>query len=197
MVTLTCITALAGCEDPLPVYAVPDTIFEARFVSLTPDSLVIRDDGTGTNSRYPVMTIVYAVKNVYEETIQLKIDVTGSIEIWLPTRPDLNSTVALSNINITPTAAIDYDTDILTLNPGASIYIQAVINPKLSSGFYLHRYTSIRYRESRYSEWMYYFYYEPMKVAHRLNIQLERTTTGISSAGESILVITGMEPMPR
>jgi hypothetical protein len=191
------IVSLAGCEDLLPVYVVPDKIFEARYVSLTPDTLTIRDDGTGTNSRYPVMTIVYAVKNIYEETIQFTVDITGSVEIWIPTRPDLNSTVALSNINMTPTSSMNYDSGVLTLNPGASIFIQAVINPKLSSGFYIHRYTTIRVRELRYFEFLYYNYYNPLTVAHRMNIQLERTTTAVSAAGESILVITGLEPMPR
>lgn len=194
---LIVIVSLTGCEDPLPVYVVPDAIFEGRFISLTPDTLTIRDDGTGTNSRYPVMTIVYAIENVYEETIQLTAEITGSVEIWIPTRPEMNSTVALSNINISPTSAMNYDTDVLTLNPGASIFIQAVISPKLSSGFYLHRYTTIRLRELRYFEFLYYNYYNPLTVAHRMNIQLDRTTAGISAAGESILVITGLEPMPR
>ena len=191
------IVSLTVCEDPLPVYVAPERIFEARFVSLTPDTLTIRTNGPGTQAQYPMMTISYTITNVYEEAIQLPADLIGSVEIRISTRPEINSTVPVTNENIVPTAAFDTDTDVLTLNPGSSIYIHAVINPKLNTGYYLHRYTTIRLRELRYNEFLYYNYYNPLTVAHRLSIQLDRSTTGISTSDESILVITGLEPMPR
>ncbi len=191
------IVSLTVCEDPLPVYVAPERIFEARFVSLTPDTLTIRTNGSGTQAQYPILIISYTITNVYEETIQLPVDLTGSVEIRIPTRPEINSSVLVSNENIVPTTAFDRDANVLTLPPGSSIYIQAAVNPKLNTGYYLHRYTTIRLRELRYYEFLYYNYYNPLTVAHRLSIQLEQTTTGISVSDESILVITGLEPMPR
>lgn len=186
-----------GCEDLLPVYVAPERIFEATFVSLVPDTLTVRTNGEATQAQYPVMTVTYKVTNIYEETIQLTADLAGSIELWIPTRPEINSTVILTNDNIVPSAAFDDDKDIITLNPGASIFIRSAVNPKLNTGFYLHRYTTIRIRELRYTEFLYYNYYHPLTVAHRMSIQLERTTTGISASGGSVLVMTGLEPMPR
>jgi hypothetical protein len=143
------------------------------------------------------LTITYAVKNIYEETIQFTLSLSGTLEIWLPNRPDLNALYSISDQNITPTSAYNYSTGTLTLNPGQSLFLQSTIDPKLTTGFYIHKYAAVRHLEFRYSEYMYYFYYEPMTIINRLTIRLGSNLTGLSTTGEMKLVMTGMVPMPR
>ena len=94
------------------------------------------------------------------------------MEIWIPNSRAASSTIIFSNAEIQSTPAYNASTNILTLNPGASIYFKVRIDPKLASGFYLHKYAGEQSFTIYPSEYFIERIYKPLTVTGRFSVQL-------------------------
>jgi hypothetical protein len=192
---LTTAATSFSCDDPLPVYGQPDDIFEAALLGVIPDSVSFYDDGLGDRSRYPTIRMLYRIKNIYEETMQLQIAAEGTVEIWLPNRPELNSISAVTNANILPSAAFDAVTGLLTLHSGQSIFMEVYVNPRLTAGLFMHKYLAVDRIEFDWTGRIVYWYYKPFLLQSRLTMHIAAALKGISVKGESVMVMTGLLPL--
>jgi hypothetical protein len=170
-----------SCEDPLPPYLKPENIFVGGFSSI--DTFTVRYGGDldplGTFSYSGHNTFVMGVQNVYEETIQSQADISGKLEIWLPSNPDIKATMLLTNVQATGingTDVFDRTRNLLTINPGQSFYLRAYWNYKMDDGKWvnqdLENYTQIEYRNLNY-----YRIHDPTPFHARLTVSLIKNTS--------------------
>jgi hypothetical protein len=186
-----------GCEDMLPEYKVPGEVFEAKFTRYDVDTLQFsepRDGSGGAVATYLPYYVTFSITNIYEETFQYEIAPKGTMEIWLPFSRTASSTIGFSNAEIQSTPAYNASTNILTLNPGASIYYKVRIDPKLASGFYLHHYARERsytiYASSYYIERL----YDPLTMACRFSVQLSPDLPAVISETTISIQLKGRFP---
>ncbi len=165
----------AGCEDTLPVYQVPGGTFAATFTRNEVDTLQFsepRDGSGGAVATYIPYYVTFSVTNIYEETFQYEIAPIGILEIWIPFSRTASSSINFTDAELQPTAAYNSATRMLTLNPGASIYFRVRIDPKLASGFYLHKYASEQTSTVHASSYYIERIYNPLTITARFSVQL-------------------------
>lgn len=177
LVGAVCVPFLAGCEDLLPAYLPPENIFRASFVSLTTlgatDTVEFsepRDGSGGAVATYSPFYFSFQVKNTYEETFQYPVAPSGTTEIWMPGDRAASSSLPFTVSEMQPTTS--FDGSVLTLDPGASVYFRVRVEPKLATGYYLHKYAveqsftvhSLQHYISRL--------YQPLTVQVRFTLQL-------------------------
>jgi hypothetical protein len=186
-----------GCEDVLPVYQVPGEIFAASYIRNEVDTLQFsepRDGSGGAIATYLPYYVTFSVTNTYEETFQYDIAPKGTMEIWVPNSRTASSTNIFSDAEIQSTPAYNASTNILTLNPGASIYFKVRIDPKLASGFYLHKYaselSSTVYSSAYYIERI----YNPLTVTARFSVQLAPDLPAVTTETPITVQLKGRFP---
>lgn len=186
-----------GCEDLLPEYTAPADIFSASFAGVDTDTLEFsepRDGSGGAIATYSPYYVKFGVKNIYEETIQYTINTKGTLEIRLPSVPSGTSTVTITNSDIIATGAFNSSTNVLTLNPGASIYFRVRIDPKLINGFYLHKYAAERSNTVFSSQYYILRIYNPLTVMGRFSIQLTPNLPAITADEPIAINLKGRFP---
>ena len=188
---------LGGCEDVLPEYQVPGEIFAATFTSNEVDTLQFsepRDGSGGAIATYLPYYVTFSVTNTYEETFQYDIAPKGTMEIWVPHSRTASSTIIFSDTELQSTPAYNASTNILTLNPGASIYFKVRIDPKLASGFYLHKYASELSNTIHASAYYIERIYNPLTVTARFSVQLAPDLPAVTTETAITIQLKGRFP---
>jgi len=186
-----------ACEDPLPPYESPADIFSGEFYRFEYDTCKFREPRDGSDAKvatYETYPAYFKIHNTYEEAIQLKVSLTGSLEMWMPFDRTLKSTVPLTSSNIQPMGGYNPATGDLTLDPGSYIVIKANINPKLAGPFYIHKYATVDHLQDGGPGMLLYFY-RPLTVAVRLTVQLRPDLPTVTSEETVPLVLFGRVPM--
>lgn len=187
----------AGCEDALPEYQVPGEIFAAQFSSNDVDTLLFsepKDGSGGAIASYNPYYITFSVINTYEETFQYQIAPQGTMEIWLPYARNASSSFSFTAAELQSTAAYNSSTGVLTLNPGASIYFKVRIDPKLASGFYLHKYASEQTSTVHASSYYIERIYHPLTVTGRFSVQLAPDLPAVTTETAILIQLKGRFP---
>lgn len=99
-----------SCKEPLPPYEDPRNVFEG---SLDPEYVYAFNDNS--------LKIRFAIKNKFDETLQARAVLTGSLQISLRRNPDFKRTFFLSASNLVQATNYNPNSRILTINPGDSI----------------------------------------------------------------------------
>lgn len=175
-----------GCEDLLPEYHPPTNIFSAsvEYVEAVQDTVEFsepRDGSGGAVATYAPFFIVCSITNTYEETFQDIITPSGTLEILLPGNNSIKSTSLVSPTDIIPSSHYNDLTGVLTLDPRQKLYFRIKAEPKLSSGFYLHKYAT----ESNVTIFASRYYilktYQPLTLLARFSVQLSQQLPAITT----------------
>lgn len=185
----------AGCEDTLPLYTAPANTFSIDTSDVRSDTTIFSEPIDGSDASiatYAPYQITYKITNIYEETFQFVVNLKGTLEIWIPSARTTNSIVTVTNNSIVPTSDFNTTTNLLTLDPGKSIYIKVSIDPKLSQGYYIHRYVPVAY-----STWVRYVvtkYFDKFTMNSRFNVQLADNAPPLSFESSFTLYLKGNFP---
>ena len=180
---LTFASPIVSCDDPLPPYVKPENIFVGRFSSI--DTFTVRYSGDldplGKTSYSGHYTFLMGVENIYEETIQSQADISGKLEIWLPSNPDIRATMMITSVQaagVNGTDVFDRTKNLLTINPGQSFYLRAYWNYRMDDGKWVNQdldnYTQIEWRNLNY-----YRIHDPTPFHARLTVSLIKNTSTI------------------
>lgn len=169
-----CVLSASGCEDLLPEYRPPENIFQASYIGLstlaatdTVEFSEPRDGSGGAVATYSPFYLTFQVKNTYEETFQYPVTPSGTTEIWMPGDRAAASSRPFSLTEMQPTTS--FDGTVLTLDPGASVYFRVRVEPKLATGFYIHKYAA------EHSFTIHGLQYYIARLYHPLNLQVRFT----------------------
>lgn len=89
----------------------------------------------GTYDIGQFMEFVIGIENIYRETFQEKVSITGKMEVWLERDPSIRGSVNISNMDVAPTPNFMGST--LTLDPGDRFYLKLYWYLYLVDGRYL------------------------------------------------------------
>ncbi len=141
-----------SCNESLPVYIPPSDIFGAsvRPLNALTDTVrySMRDDNNPNLVRVTLITpfngYEIAIVNRYEETIQDKMEIEGTVDLLWAEKPDLNAVLTLSNTSIYD-GDLDPVTGLLTVNPGDTIRLRVFWNFRLTTNDWA--FTQVRYTD--------------------------------------------------
>lgn len=99
-----------SCKEPLPPHEDPRNVFDG---TIDAEYVYAPDDNS--------LKIRFAIKNKFDETLQGKASLTGSIQISLRRIPDRKRTFSLSSANLIQARNYNPNSRELTIDPGDSI----------------------------------------------------------------------------
>ncbi|MBI3110423.1 MAG: hypothetical protein HYZ01_02520 [Ignavibacteriales bacterium] len=102
--------SFSTCDEFLPAYSEPDAVLEATLS--TQYVLDITDNS---------LKVYLTARNVFDETLQAKADVTGTIELESLRDPSVRKAFLLSAANFIEAPGYNRNTGILTINPHQSV----------------------------------------------------------------------------
>ncbi len=117
---------LVRCEETLPPRLAPQNVLEVAGVNYMQGI----DKGG-----LPYMAFVITIRNNYDEVFQEKVNITGTMTIWMRGRPDLLATMEIRNGNIA--APSNFIGNTLTLEPGGKCFLQLYWYLYFNDGQYL------------------------------------------------------------
>lgn len=188
-----------GCEDLLPEYKAPENIFASNIehIDAVQDTVEFSEppDGSGgAVATYAPFYIICSITNTYEETFQYEINPKGIFEMWLPGNNTITSSVSVTVTDIIPSSTFNVSTRVLTLNPNQSIYFKVRVEPKLSSGFYIHKYAAEHSTTIFTSRYYVLKTYEPLAMRGRFSLQLTPSLPAIIGEGDFTINLKGRFP---
>ena len=175
---------ISGCEDLLPEYKKPDKVFEAyfttasthtvRYVASFNDEYTVANYTAYGNEIFDPFTVTFGVKNIFDETIQTKAVVKGSVVIFPDANPNYTETHLLTNDDLAKNSAYDPNTQTVTLNPNASVFVTTTLKFKLLDKLYMHYFAPVVSRDFiNYKGALHYqIVHAPMRATARITIQL-------------------------
>lgn len=184
-----------GCEDLLPEYHPPENVFKTAIVGFDPVSDTIEFTtaltGDGTVATYQTLYLLCTVTNIYEETFHNEIEPQGTIEILISEERSLNTISTISIEHLVPTVQYHSSTKMLTLDPQRFVYFKVEIRPKLSSGFYLHKYAKEKSTVFFFKDHYALKIFEPMKLKVKSTIQLSKNLPAVSDERVFTVILKG------
>ncbi|MHB1049448.1 MAG: hypothetical protein ACYC09_05145 [Bacteroidota bacterium] len=163
---LICMT-LAGCEDTLPEYILPEDFFivDVLYYDTTQFTFYSTNiSDTLTVYRYfgqPIDYVFWAknpsnpmifsgtpfkihfqmyIENIYEETMQSPADVQATLEIWSKDHPRIRSVETFDNSIFFGSPLYSLSNSSFTIDPGERLYFTVGWDFKLDNGRYIHEY---------------------------------------------------------
>ncbi len=122
---LACALVGVQCEETLPPRIEQQSALQI--------SSVISLQGTYEIGQF--MEFVIGIENIYRETFQEKVSITGKMEVWLEKNPSIRGFVNISNSDVSPTPNFSGTT--LTLEPGGRFFLKLYWYLYLEDGRYL------------------------------------------------------------
>ena len=121
LLMLAFVMTILSCDEAFPPRMVPSKIIVLRQALAT----------------YDVNNIDFSIvgENIYEETLQDTVDISGKIHLWWKKRSEIQAVIELTNQNfiVPPTRIIP--PGILTMDPGERFFIKARWNLITDNGY--------------------------------------------------------------
>jgi hypothetical protein len=100
----------SGCDETLPQRVEPAKVFTASVRGM----YIYRITANGAG-------VVLKIVNTYEETLQAKLSLDGSVDIQWNRYPEYRASIPIRNFTLTYSGVYDSRTGIVTLDPGDSL----------------------------------------------------------------------------
>jgi hypothetical protein len=116
----------SGCDETLPQRVEPAKVFTASARGM----YIYRITANGAG-------VVLKIVNTYDETLQEKLSLDGSVDIQWNRSPDYWASIPIKNFTLTYSGVYDSQTGIVTLDPGDSLTFFYLWNFTTNNGVFI------------------------------------------------------------